>query len=823
MSRTVSYLRILAWLFILGCAGATLVLSSFYLYLQPALPSVEQLRDLRLQTPLRIYSRDDQLIAEFGEKRRTPLAIEKVPARQIQAFMAAEDSRFWQHHGVDLRGLVRATYELVSTGVIQSGGSTITMQVAKNFFLSRDRTFLRKFNEILLALQIERELSKQAIMELYLNKIYLGNRAYGIEAAAQVYYGSSATDLSLAQTAMIAALPKAPSAINPLADAERALLRRNWILSRMRSLGYIDDKAYKKARSAEITASYHGPEVETRAPYIAEMVRREALARFGTEAYEKGYEIHTSIHSGRQNAARDALRDGLEAYDRRHGYRGPVREWDLSGSINTGALQERLAEIPQVHDLIPAVVTETTDEHATAQTAVHDEVVIPMKSMIWARRHINENARGPKPQSPSDVVSRGDVVYLRIPVQRILDANGKPRTLDARLMQIPEVQGAIVSLNPENGRIEALSGGYSFARSSFNRVVQAARQPGSAFKPLIFLAALEHGATPATTINDAPIVFDDRDLETTWRPENAGGQFRGPTRLRRGLYQSRNLVAIRLLRKTGIQKTLDYIDQLGVNAEELPRDLSLALGSGLLTPMEMTRTYAMIANGGYAVTPVLIETIRGPDNEIIYEAPETFKCDQCDADDEAFLDAVLPPVSPRAEGFTPKRMMPRVADRQTIYIMQSMMRDVIQRGTGRAARSLGRDDIAGKTGTTNDQRDTWFMGFNPDLAAGVWVGFDQPRSLGRGEYGSATALPIWKDYMAVALEGLPERVIDRPPGIVSRRIDPETGEPASTDNPDAVFEIFRAENAPEPVDETNDYREDGEDSGTDPGPAQQLF
>ena len=823
MSRTVSYFRILSWLFVVGCAGIALILSSFYLYLQPALPPVDQLRDLQLQTPLKVYTRDRKLIAEFGEMRRTPLAVEDVPSNQIRAFMAAEDNRFREHHGVDLRGLIRATYELVSTGSIQSGGSTITMQVAKNFFLSRDRTFLRKFNEILLALQIERELSKPEIMELYLNKIYLGNSAYGIEAAAQVYYGKSAKDLNLAQMAMIAGLPKAPSTRNPLADPQRAIIRRNWILSRMEALGYIDQDAYQQAKGRDVSARYHGPEVEARAPYLAEMVRQDAIRRFGEETYTKGYEIYTTVHSEHQKAAREALRDGLEAYDRRHGYRGPVDQWSTDVLDDKEKLKERLNEMGTVNELVPAVITGVHEEEARALTTLHDSVRIPMAAMSWARPYINENAVGSRPESPSDVVSRGDVVYLRIPVQPVVNEEGQSKSLRAELVQIPEIQGAIVSLTPDNGRLEALSGGYSFSRSRYNRATQAARQPGSAFKPLIYLAALEHGATPATTINDAPIVFDDADLETTWRPENAGGQFRGPTTLRRGLYQSRNLVAIRLLRQTGIRQTLDYISKLGVNTNQLPSDLSLALGSGLLTPLEMTRTYAMLANGGYEVTPYFIQTIKGPEGDTLFEAPEVLQCDECDPENNELLEAALPPVSPNSKAQEPKRLMERVADKRSIYIMHSMMRDVIQRGTGRAARSLGRKDIAGKTGTTNNQVDTWFMGFNPDVATGVWVGFDQPRSLGRREFGSATALPIWKDYMEVALAGLPERFMDRPAGIVSRRIDPDTGEPATTDNPDARFEIFREENAPEPASTSNSLQDDSAEDTGDARSTQELF
>ncbi len=823
MSRTVSYFRLVGWLLITPLAGIALLLSSFYLYLQPALPSVEQLSDIRLQTPLRVYSRDNELIAEFGEMRRMPLDFEDVSPKQIQAFLAAEDSRFESHRGVDVRGLARATYELATTGQIQSGGSTITMQVAKNFFLTRDRTFLRKFNEILLALQIERELSKPEIMELYLNKIYLGNRSHGIESAARVYYGKPASELNLAEMAMIAGLPKAPSAYNPLANSDRAVMRRNWILSRMEDLGYIDSEAHQQARNAPVTARYHGPEVELSAPYVAEMARAEAFRRYGQSVYEDGYRIYTSVESERQRAATQSLRDGLEGYDRRHGYRGPVDQWSLDESPDISELEQRLRGLPRIADLVPALITDV-DDQAVALTPRQGLVTLPMREMRWARPYINVNTQGETPETPADVVSRGDVVYVRLPVQPVRDSEEGQIQLEAELAQIPDVQGAIVSMDPDTGALEAISGGYSFANSSFNRATQAMRQPGSAFKPLVFLAALENGATAATTINDAPIVFDDDDLETTWRPENVSGQFGGPTTLRRALYQSRNLVAIRLLRETGIRNVLNYVESLGLDASALPDDLSLALGSGAMTPMELTRAYAIIANGGYAVEPYLIERIVGPEGDNLFEIPETIHCDQCDASEEDFLEAVAPGLNGTLEEQNPKRIMKRVADEQSVYIMHSMMRDVISRGTGRSAQALGREDLAGKTGTTNDQHDTWFMGFTPDVATGAWVGFDNPRPLGRGEFGSVTALPIWQEYMEAALRDRPERLMAQPSGIVSRRIDTETGEPTPAGASNARFEIFRVDNAPEEA-EDSDYRDRDQDENSDDDERlpQQLF
>ncbi len=818
MSRIVSYFRVLTWLLIGAGASAAMILASFYLFLQPGLPPVEQLRDIRLQTPLRVYSADNQLIAEFGEMRRTPVRVEDVPIHQIHAFMAAEDSRFLDHHGVDPRGLTRAALELATTGSIQSGGSTITMQVAQNFFLTRDRTFLRKFNEILLALQIERELSKNEILELYLNKIYLGHRAYGLESAARVYYGVPPEALTLAQMAMIAGLPKAPSANNPLRNPNRALVRRDWILSRMERLGYITPEEHQQARSEPVTASYHGPEVELNAPYVAEMARTELFRRYGQSVYEDGYRVYLSIDGDRQKAATESLRNGLEAYDRRHGWRGPLDQWSLGDTPDMDELTSRLREIPRVADLVPALITDTGSD-AVALTVNNGLVRIPMESMRWARPYINENAQGPRPETPEDIVSRGDVVYVRFPVQPVLD-NADGKTLEAELAQLPDIQGAVVAVNPDTGRIEALSGGYSFAASRFNRAVQAKRQPGSAFKPLVFLAALENGATAATTINDAPIVFDDDELETTWRPENVSGEFRGPTTLRQALYESRNLVSIRLLRDTGIQRTLDYISALGIDTSTQPRDLSLALGSGPMTPLELTRAYAIIANGGYAVEPVLIERIVDDEGDVVFQAPEVIHCERCDHDDPELLDAALP-LDDTSRNDTPPRVLERVADPASVYIMDSMLRDVITRGTGRRARALGREDIAGKTGTTNDQRDTWFLGYNPDLATGVWVGFDQPRSLGRGEFGSSTALPIWQEFMGKALSGKPERLMQRPAGIVSRRINPETGEPVPAGTRNARFEIFRADLAPEEAPE-REY-EDGESGTEDERLPQQLF
>ena len=824
MSHLLRTSRVFAWFFLTGLSVAIIISSSLYLYLRPNLPPVEQLLDVRLQTPLRVYSKDNRLIAEFGEKRRAPITIEQIPTIQLQAFLAAEDARFYEHLGVDIKGLTRAAVELITTGEIQSGGSTITMQVAKNYFLSRDRTFIRKFNEILLALQIERELDKNRILELYLNKIYLGNRAYGIAAAAQVYYDKPVTELSLAQMAMLAGLPKAPSAYNPLANPERALIRRNWILGRMKDLGYITEDAWSLASKAPLTASYNTRDAEVDADYVAEMARAEMVRRYGENAYTDGYSVTLTVDSDKQQTATEALRAGLEAYDRRHGFRGPIGQFDIEG-LTPAELSDKMQNYPRVETLVPAVVTSIDDEKN--EVKVHARHlgpgVMPFETMTWARRFRTESITGPEPEKPSDVVNPGEVIYVKVDqLPQIKDSEAEPGSesastqavteLRVSLAQAPRIEGALISLEAKTGAIEALAGGYSFNQSKYNRATQASRQPGSTFKPFLYLSALENGRTPATIYNDAPIVFEDSELETAWRPQNSSGQFYGPTTLREGLYRSRNLVSIRLLRDLGINTTLSYLKQLRLPTENMPSNLSLSLGSGLLTPMELARGFAVIANGGYDVQPYLIERIEEWDGTVVYEAPKTILCDEnCDASQTQVADAeqstseqppeiegMALPASAAEENTTKPRIMQRLADERSIYIMHSMMQDVVRRGTGRRALALNRSDIAGKTGTTNEQKDTWFAGFNHDIATTVWVGFDQPSPLGRGEYGASTALPIWVDYMKVALADQPAATMPRPNGIVNIRINPETGERARPGE-EAVFEIFKEEDAPSPL------------------------
>jgi penicillin-binding protein 1A len=794
----------LAALFALAVAGVLVVFGT-YLYLAPGLPSIDTLKDVRLQVPLRVYARDGGLIAEFGEMRRIPLGFEEVPQRLAQAVLASEDDRFYRHPGVDWQGLLRAAWVLVKTGHKGQGGSTITMQVARNFFLGREKTFLRKFNEIFLALKIERELSKDEILALYLNKIFLGHRAYGVGAAASVYYGKSVDELSLAQAAMIAGLPQAPSASNPISSPERAVRRRNYVLGRMRELGFIDETAYREAVAAPVTASYHGPAAQVAAPYVAEMVRREMLERHPDDAYTAGYEVYTTVRAPHQAAAARAVREALLAYDRRHGYRGPEGRVAFPQQLATQAVaelaREALGEYSEAGGLLPALVSGVEERAFAAYLADGTPVEVAFEGMGWARPYLSENRRGPAPQKAADVVARGDVVRL----ERVR-ADGEEGA-QWRLAQLPAVSGALVSLDPDDGAITALVGGFDFRLSKFNRATQARRQPGSNFKPFLYSAGLEHGLTPATLINDAPLPPEyDASLESAWRPENYSGKFYGPTRLRQALVKSRNLVSIRLLRRIGVPFAREYAARFGFREEQLPSNLSLALGSMVATPLEVVSAYAVLANSGYRVEPYLIERIEDGRGEVVYRAHPLVVCPQCEpapADPAAAAqpsagEAAGPPgerPSGEREG-DGQRPAPRVISAQNAYLMSSILRDVIRYGTGRRALSLGRADLAGKTGTTNEQRDAWFSGFNGDLVATVWVGFDKLDPLGRGETGSRAALPMWIAYMGEVLKGEPETPLERPPGLVTVRIDPQTGKLAAAGDPEAIFETFLAGSAP---------------------------
>jgi penicillin-binding protein 1A len=759
-------------------------------YSAPGLPAVDTLREVRFQVPMRVFTRDGRLLAEFGEKRRVPLSWDDMPPTLIDAFLAAEDDRFFEHPGVDYQGLARAAASLALTGERRQGGGTITMQVARNFFLTPEKTIARKIREIFLALRIEKELDKQEILTLYMNKIFLGQRSYGVGAASEVYFGKSARDLELHEAATIAGLPKAPSSDNPVTSPERALNRRAYVLRRMLETGKIDQSAYDAAIAAPMVSRIFGPTLEVEAPYVAEMARQTMVDRYGAEdAYTAGYRVVTSIDSRLQGAANDALRAGLIAYDRRHGYRGPLArglEFPQDPADADGLLDAYAAPVW----FRVALVTAVEDQAATIWLPGGETGRIDWDGLSWARAYIDDDRQGPDPKNAGDVLAPGDVILVDPP-------RGETGW---RLAQAPQVQGAIVALDPRDGAISALVGGFEFAGSKYNRATQARRQPGSSFKPFIYSAALENGFTTASIVNDAPVVFEDSALETAWRPENYSGRFYGPTRLREALVRSRNLVSIRVLNEMGIRPAMAHIANFGFPADMLPRDLSLALGSGAVTPLELAAGYSIFANGGFSTPPYFLDRIESFAGEVLYQSEPVVACAAC-ADkmtrEAARSESREAGDEPSGTATAAVQLPPQAISRQNAWLMSDMMRDVVRRGTGRRAMQLGRKDLAGKTGTTNEGRDAWFSGFNGDLVATTWVGFDQDRPLGRGEEGSRTALPIWVDFMGSALADAPERFEEEPGGLVTVRISGETGLLARAGESDAMFETFRVGHVPE--------------------------
>lgn len=769
-----------------------------YYYVAPSLPGVESLLDVRLQVPMRVYTRDGLLMAEFGEQRRIPLRIDEVPENLQRAFLAAEDNRFFEHPGVDWQGLTRATLAVIATGEPAQGGGTITMQVARNFFLSREKTVSRKVREIFLALRIEHLLSKEEILDLYLNKIFLGQRAYGVGAAAEVYFGKQVAELSLAEMALIAGLPRAPSLDNPVTSPQRARQRRAYVLRRMVETGVIDREAMEAASAEPVVSRIHGAQVRLRAPWIAEIARQELLDRYGPEAYTAGYSVVTTVDSRLQPLAQQAVRMGLESYDLRHGYRGPV-------SIVT-TLPEEPEEIEALLDSYPepaglrsALVLAVDEAGADVFVRGAGAARLEFDGMRWARGYIDEDRRKPVPERPADVVAAGHVV--------LLDRRNEAWALS----QVPAIQGAMVVLDPRDGAVVALSGGLDFELSKFNRATQARRQPGSAFKPFVYSAALERGLTAASIMIDAPVVYDDPVLEDTWRPQNYTGRFYGPMRLREALVQSRNLVSIRVLEQIGVPFTVSYARRFGFPAESLPRNLTLALGSGGVTPAELAAGYAAFANGGFRIAPYFIDRIYGPNDELLHAAAQPWACAECEYGElPEFAREPAAVIEPLDGGAEPKAVgpeqPPRAIEARNAWIISSMLEDVVRRGTGAKVRELGRSDLAGKTGTTNDGRDTWFAGYNGDLVAIAWVGFDQERPLGRGETGATTALPVWMEFMRRALKDIRASHPAEPPGLVTVRVSAATGRLARASEPGAIFEVFRVgEVPPPPEDGAQDY------------------
>ena len=778
---------------LLAACGGVMLASGVFLHLSPQLPSVEALKNLQLQTPMRVYTREGDFIGQFGEKKRNPLPFDAIPPRFIEALLAAEDDAFFSHVGIDVGSLLRAVSELLLTGEKVTGGSTLTMQVARNHFLTLERTFTRKFKEILLSLAIERVFDKEEIFEIYFNQMFLGHRAYGFEAAAQVYYGAHIDGLSTAQLAMLAALPKAPSRLNPVSNPDRALVRRNWILRRMYNLNYISRSEYRAARAEPITAQLHGAQLAYDAPYAAEMARREMLRLYGDAAYSDGYHVYTTLSSRLQLAAEDAVVAGLTEYDARHGYRGPEAHYPpgLEAREDWAKWLDVLAATDAVAGRIPAIVTNVGEYTLRALLVDGGEVVLGSEAGLHELRpYVNENYRDPTPPLGA-LFKTGDLIRLR-------ESGG-----DLRIAQLPAAQGALVALRPDDGAILSVIGGLGFATSEFNRATQAKRQPGSSFKPFMYAAALEHGFTAASIINDAPVVFDDGTQVAAWRPQNDSGRFSGPTRLRWALTKSRNLVSIRLLQELGVRNLINYAERVGFDSETMEPNLSLALGTQETTPLQLAAAYAVIANGGYRVAPYLIASVRDMDGEEIYRARPATVCRECGGEDAAeALGAAAADAELSMEEIlnapedAPPPPAERVIDERVAFIVDSMLKDVIVRGTGTRARELNRTDIAGKTGTTNGPTDAWFCGYNPDVVTTTWVGFDSNQPLGHQEYGGSAALPVWIEFMRAALRSSPPRQRAIPEGVVNVRIDPETGLLAAPGQRDAIFEFFRVENVP---------------------------
>ena len=819
------FLKILRQAIIWGLSLSAAMGIGFLLYaatLLPQLPTIAEIRQVPLNIPLRIYNRDDQLIAEYGNERRIPVSLDDTPTLLINAILATEDDRFYHHTGVDVLGILRAGWNNLRDRSRGQGASTITMQVARNFFLTPEKTYIRKIKEILLAFQMERALTKDEILELYLNKIFLGQRAYGFAAAAQIYYGVELADLSVPEIAMLAGLPKAPSRDNPITNPQRAAERRDHVLKRLYQRNWIDEFSYNAAVQAPVTAARHIADVvDAPAPFVAEMAHRLMLERFGESVYRAGYKVILTIDGEYQSEADAALRKGLLDYDRRHGFRGPLDNLNLD-EYDPESLAEALQQYPKSGELLPAVVLENDEQAVTALIRSGETIHIDWARLKWAKAYRTPNTTGPEPTAADEIVQPGDIVHV----------SQAPANGEWRLDQLPAVSGALVSLDTNTGAILALTGGFDYYLSKFNRATQAQRQPGSNIKPFIYSAALEHGFTAGSLVSAAPIVVED-DLEGVWRPQNYSRKFFGPTRLRKALSLSLNLVSVRLVRAMGVDATIRHLAKFGFDPDRLPRSLSLALGSTTATPLDLAAGFAVFANGGRRITPYLIERIVDKDGNEIALNPD--ECVDCPVEDDAEDDAVAAAASEETEGESaladneeeeadqageedgetaqvvngdgeaaPTAMEEeettadaaeedeedRAISEQNAFLVTNLLQQVIQSGTGRRALALQRNDLAGKTGTTNDYRDAWFSGFNPDIVTTVFVGFDNPSHLGLRESGAVAALPIWVDYMGAVLDDFPEREQTPPAGITTRFINRTSGQPTGEDDSEGYFEYY---------------------------------
>jgi len=815
--KFVKYLFILAVCCILLGAGSVYGL---YKFIEPQLPDVATLKDVRLQIPMQVYTADGELIAQYGEKRRIPLTLDQIPPVMVKAFIATEDSRFYEHHGVDPVGIFRAASVALFSGRASQGASTITQQLARNFFLSPEKTLMRKLKEVFLAIRIEQMMTKDEILELYLNKIYLGYRAYGVGAAAQVYFGKSVDQLTLSEIAVIAGLPKAPSTFNPLYSLDRATSRRNVVLARMLSEGYISQSQYDSARSEAIDANYHAPKIAFSSPYLSEMVRQDMVSRYGEKAYEDGYRVYTTITRKTQEAAQQAVRDNVMDYDMRHGYRGPANVlWKLGESPwDSKKITDSLKALPTYGPLLPAVVMQANAQEATAMLADGTSVSLRMDGVRWARPFRSDTAQGATPRRVTDAVQAGQQIWVR----QVNDAWW--------LAQVPEVNSALVSINPQNGAIIALVGGFDFNQSKFNRATQALRQVGSNLKPFLYTAAMDKGLTLASILNDVPISRWDAGAGSDWRPKNSPPEYAGPIRLRQGLGQSKNVVMVRAMRAMGVDYAAEYLQRFGFPAQNIVHTESLALGSASFTPLQVARGYSVMANGGFLIDPWFISKIENDQGKVLFEAQPKVACAECDipviygetqksnvlensnvedvavSQEQQNLTVPMPQLEQANQALVAQtgapQYAPHVINTPLSFLIKSALNSNIfgepgWQGTGwRAGRDLKRNDIGGKTGTTNSSKDAWFSGYGPGVVTSVWIGFDDHRrDLGRTtasgaikdqisgyEGGAKSAQPAWDAFMKSVLDGVPEAPLTPPPGIVTVNIDRSTGQLANGGN-----------------------------------------
>ncbi|CCN32769.1 penicillin-binding protein 1A [Vibrio nigripulchritudo ATCC 27043] len=813
--------------------GVTTIIG-FYFYVKPELPDVATLKDVELQTPMQVFSEDGKLISQFGEKRRVPVAHDDIPQELIDALIATEDSRFYDHPGIDPIGIVRAAIVVATTGSAKQGASTITQQLARNFFLTNEKKIMRKIKEIFIAIHIEQLLTKEEILELYINKIFLGYRSYGFGAAAQVYFGKELNELSLSELATLAGMPKAPSSINPIRSLERATKRRNVVLMRMLEEKYITREQYDNARAETIVAKYHGAEIQLSAPYAAEIARAWALENYGEDAYTSGIRIYLTVNSKLQQAANEAAINNLLGYDERHGYRGAEKVLWESGEVpwTEDNMRKQLRTVPTYGKLIPAIVTEVGEKSAKVYIKNQNYASLDWDAMKWARSFRSDNRQGAAPKKASDIMTAGEQIWVRKISLPATDEQLEQQST-WKLAQVPDANTAFVAMSPNDGAVLSLVGGFNFVHSKFNRATQSVRQVGSSIKPFIYSAAIDQGLTLASLVNDAPINQWDKSQGTAWRPKNSPPTYTGPTRLRIGLAQSKNVMAVRVLRRVGLDNTIDYLTRFGFEKDQLPRSETIALGAGSLTPVKVAQGFSVFANGGYFVDPYYIAKVEDAFGNPIFEAtPKVVchsDCQQAKTENEFNEQDVDSPYAPQ------------VISEQTAFLMREMLYSNVWgggnwrqgtgwNGTGWRAQKLGRRDIGGKTGTTNDSKDTWYNGYAPGMVAVAWVGFDNhQRELGRSvanpnlgkdqitgaESGAKTAQPAWIEFMKVALEDIPVERKKLPPSIIRTRVDRESGMLTNKSDSSTMFEYFRRgteprEYAHDPISEAI-YSEDGEE------------